>query len=159
MSDPLISKFALTAHKKVKDASSKVSETIRDLLATVRPEEIPPFISLWLPLPILTLLVSLKFNRRHPHRQEAVIGDTYRLRHLFSALGVFRKRFRSGQFILDLILGICRELKLGRWDVDLMRFEDPEMPKEGETETGTLTRAAALIDLGIGNDTSGSSDR
>jgi hypothetical protein len=159
MSDPLISKFALTAHKKVKEASAKVSETIRDLLATVRPEEIPPFVSLWLPLPILTLLVSLKFNRRHPHRQEAVIGDTYRLRHLFSALGVFKQRFRSGQFILDLVLRICMELKLGSWDVVGMKFSDPEPPGEGETEAGTLTRAAALIDLGISNDTSGSSDR
>lgn len=88
-----------------------------------------------------------------------MIGDTYRLRHLFSALGVFRLRFRSGRFILDLILGICKELGLGRWDVETMRFEDPDVPGEGETEAGTLSRAAALMELGIGNDCSGSSDR
>lgn len=72
---------------------------------------------------------------------------------------MFRQRFRSGQFILDLILGICAELKLGSWDVVGMKFSDPEMPRKGETEAGTLIRATALIDLGIGNDISGSSDR
>lgn len=45
------------------------------------------------------------------------------------------------------------------WDVEKMRFEEPAVPLEGETEAGTLTRAAALIELGIGCDGSGSSDR
>jgi hypothetical protein len=41
--DAMVDKFAATALQKVKDAAIKVSETARDLLANVRPEEMPPF--------------------------------------------------------------------------------------------------------------------
>ncbi|QDS69903.1 hypothetical protein FKW77_000995 [Venturia effusa] len=171
--DPLLTTFALTALQKVKDASARASETIRDLLATVPTHQMPPFLSLWLPLPILTLLVSLKFTRHHPHpphhnhhhpstktlREQQATDTTHRLRHLFSALAVFRLRYRSGRFILDLVQGICRELGLGMWDAESMRFEEPAVPGEGETEAGTLMRAAALVELGVGCDGSGSSDR
>lgn len=45
------------------------------------------------------------------------------------------------------------------WDVETRRFEEPDVPLEGETEAGTLGRAVALMELGIECDGSGSSDR
>jgi hypothetical protein len=84
--------------------------------------------------------------------------DIHRLRNLFSTLKAFRTRFRSGQFILDLVTQISRELRLGLWDVN-GKSGEADHPMEGESESLTLTKAAAMIDEGIRHDASGSSDR
>jgi hypothetical protein len=175
----------------VKDAATKVADTTKDLLDTVRPEEMPPFVyvstpamqsnsctkltlefhsSLWLPLPILTLLVSLKYN----HRKDSATSsppnsstppensDITRLRHLFSALKIFRTRFRSGQFILDLVTQVARDLHLGLWHLDgrpVFEVIDPDTPGRRRGETETLKKAAEMIDRGINGDRSGNSDR
>jgi hypothetical protein len=43
MADPITAKFSLAALIKVKDAAAKVADTIHQMIATVRVEEIPPF--------------------------------------------------------------------------------------------------------------------
>jgi hypothetical protein len=111
---------------------------------------------LWLPLPVVTLLVSLKFNKK-PGNVESNL-DMHRLRNLFSTLKAFRTRYRSGQFIMDLISQISRELRLGAWDVN-GKSGDSDRPMEGESESEALIKAAAMIDEGIRHDASGSSDR
>jgi hypothetical protein len=40
----MVNKFASTALQKVKEASVKVAETTRDLLAKVKAEDMPPFV-------------------------------------------------------------------------------------------------------------------
>lgn len=115
--------------------------------------------SLWLPLPILTLLVSLKFSHQQSANNQEPNSDVYRLKHLFSALRVFRTRFRSGQFILDLITNIAKDLHLGLWDITGLDDLHSDQPVEGEFEVETLTRAAKMIDEGISSDLTGSSDR
>ncbi|KAF2434904.1 hypothetical protein EJ08DRAFT_437739 [Tothia fuscella] len=158
--DAMVNKYARTSLQKVKDAAVKVAETTRDLLATVRPEEMPPC-SLWLPLPILTLLVSLKYNHRRDSGVEEN-SDIIRLRHLFSALKVFRTRYRSGQFVFDLVTQVSRDLHLGLWDLDgkpVFEVVEAGTPGRGKFETDVLTKAAAMIDAGIKNDNTGNSDR
>jgi len=101
----------------------------------------------------MVLLVSLKF-RRGPEAAE----DICRLRYLFSALRVFQLRFRSARFVLDLVTRVSREVGLGIWDVEKERDGGDGM-EDAESESELLSRAAAMIDDGIRDDSTGAADR
>jgi len=162
MADPMTAKFSLAALLKVKDAAAKVADTIHQMILTVRVEEIPPFMysshrifpflpsdnfyrSLWLPLPLLTLLVALKFEQlNHSLLYESPCLS--RVRYLFSALDVFSTRFPADQAITEMINSIAGECNLRPLE---MKSYALEPPRDGETEQQLLCKAANLIDKAL----------
>lgn len=158
MADPITAKFSLAALIKVKDAAAKVADTIHQMVATVRIEEIPPFMyvyasrsssisdpslrSIWLPLPLLTLLVTLKFEQlNHSLLYESPCLS--RIRYLFSALDIFSTRFPSDRAITEMVNRIAGECRVRPLE---MKSYALEPPSDGETEQQLLWRAAYLID-------------
>jgi hypothetical protein len=112
--------------QKVKDSAALVADCVREMLSTVSPEEIPPFMAIWLPLPLTILLVVHKFeqvaalklsssttssspNVGLPYYESATLS---RLRYLYAALDVFSARFPGDAEFGELGAKTARELGL-----------------------------------------------
>jgi len=141
MADPITAKFSLAALLKVKEAASKIADIIQQMIGTVCIEEIPPFVSIWLPLPLLTLLVSLKFEQSN-HSLLYQSPGLRRIRYLFSALDVFRTRFPGDHAIVEMVYHIADECRVRPLE---MKSYALEPPTGGDTEAQLLWKAANLV--------------
>jgi hypothetical protein len=140
--------------RKLKDSSAEAAEIVREFLIDVKPEEMPPFMGVWLTLPIIVLLVSLKCRGPAGSGSPEAANDIQRLRYLLSALRVFQTRYRSTKLIRDVLDKVSKELHLGIWDAT-----SSTGTTEIEDESALLLRASMALSEGFRNDTTGTAQR